>query len=85
MVTDEQNGQNDKTGTILIISGCDHFLVNGHNWSQMVKIVKKAKKPKYWSNSNISLPLVTTKIPSSSQKKQIKDQKKVLELREIVC
>jgi len=40
-------------------------------------MVKNAKNPKYWSNSNIFLPLVVTKILSSSVKKQILFEKSV--------
>jgi hypothetical protein len=47
------------------------------NQKPMVKMVKNAKNPKYWSNSNIFLPLVVTKILSSSVKKQILFEKSV--------
>tara|TARA_R110002012_G_scaffold99461_3_gene237426 strand:- start:5093 stop:5350 length:258 start_codon:yes stop_codon:yes gene_type:complete len=47
------------------------------NQKPIVKIVRKAKKPKYWSNSNIFTPFVLTKILSSYQKKQIQGEKNV--------
>ena len=41
----------------------------------MVRMVKNAKKPKYWSNSNIVFSFGVTKISQFDEKKQICPEK----------